>query len=231
MLKLASHPEEVAGGALMAWWDGQGAARVLAREAEAILLERLDGRRSLAAMARDGLDDEATRVLCAVAAGLHAPRPAPPPSTLVPLDAWFRALWPAQETHHGAFDDAAAAARDLLAEPREQVVLHGDLHHDNVLDGRRGWRAIDPKGLIGERGFEFANLFRNPDVDVALAPGRMGRQARIVAQAAGVETPRLLRWILAYAGLGAAWSLHSGHDADARAGLAIAQAALAELAS
>jgi streptomycin 6-kinase len=231
MLKVASHPEEVAGGALMAWWGGLGAASVLAREDYAILLERLEGPRGLAALARQGEDDAATRILCEAAAGLHAPRSTPPPPTLVPLDIWFRALWPAEATHGGVFARAAAAARELLDDPRDPVVLHGDLHHDNVLDGgARGWLAIDPKGLIGERAFEFANLFRNPDAALALAPGRMGRQAGIVAQVAGVERPRLLRWILAYAGLGAAWSLQSGHAHDAEVGLDIARAAEAELA-
>ncbi|MBV8682575.1 MAG: APH(6) family putative aminoglycoside O-phosphotransferase, partial [Caulobacteraceae bacterium] len=101
-----------------------------------------------------------------------------------------------------------------------------------VLDGGcRGWLAIDPKGLLGERAFEFANLFRNPDAALALAPGRMGRQALVVADAADAETPRLLRWILAYAGLGAAWSLQSGHQSDAKAGVDIAKVAEAELAS
>jgi streptomycin 6-kinase len=231
MLKVASHPEEVAGGALMAWWGGLGAASVLAREDYAILLERLEGPRGLAALARQGEDDAATRILCEAAAGLHAPRSTPPPPTLVPLDIWFRALWPAEATHGGVFAGAAAVARELLEDPRDPVVLHGDLHHDNVLDGgARGWLAIDPKGLIGERAFEFANLFRNPDAALALAPGRMGRQAGIVAQVAGVERPRLLRWILAYAGLGAAWSLQSGHAHDAEVGLDIARAAEAELA-
>jgi streptomycin 6-kinase len=59
----------------------------------------------------------------------------------------------------------------LLAEPREVGVLHGDLHHGNVLDfGVRGWLAIDPKGLLGERGFDFANIFTNPISQIR--PGR-----------------------------------------------------------
>jgi len=106
------------------------------------------------------------------------------------------------------------------------VVLHGDLHHDNVLDGDlRGWLAIDPKGLVGERGFEYANLFRNPDLGCALAPGRMQRRIQIVAQEAGLDFRRLLDWVVAYAGLGAAWSLEDGDDPGA--GLAIAEQAAA----
>ncbi|MGL1446712.1 aminoglycoside phosphotransferase family protein, partial [Vibrio parahaemolyticus] len=50
----------------MEWWDGEGAARVLARDATALLLERATGTASLADMARSGQDDEACRILCGV---------------------------------------------------------------------------------------------------------------------------------------------------------------------
>ncbi len=229
MLKIASHDEERNGAMLMAWYAGKGAARVLGIEHEALLLERLTGTRSLAEMARSGCDDEATRILCAAAAGLHVARDQPPPKSLVPMDVWFRALEPAAAQHGGTFAKSAVAARHLLSTPRDILVLHGDFHHDNVLDGgARGWLAIDPKGVLGERGFEFANLFRNPDAEIALAPGRMRRQARIVAEQANLESARLMQWILAYAGLGAAWSIDSGHDPAP--GLAIAELAAAELA-
>lgn len=229
ILKITDQEEELRGGALMEWFGGTGAARVIAREGPALLLARLTGNRSLSEMARTGQDDEATHVLCRTAQALHAPRPRPPPPTLVPLPVWFRALEPAAAQHGGAFAKAAAAARPLLREPQEPVILHGDFHHDNVLDGgARGWLVIDPKGLIGERGFEYANLFRNPDTAVALAPGQMRRRARIVAEEAVLEGRRLLSWVLAYAGLGAAWSLQSGDDPGP--GLAIAEEAASELA-
>lgn len=50
-----------------------------------------------------------------------------------------------------------------MADPHDVVVLHGDIHHGNVLDGgERGWRAIDPKGLLGERTFDFVNILLAP---------------------------------------------------------------------
>jgi len=53
----------------------------------------------------------------------------------------------------------------LLADQHDVGVLHGDIHHGNILDfGPRGWLTIDPKGLIGERDFDYANLFCNPDL-------------------------------------------------------------------
>jgi streptomycin 6-kinase len=214
MLKIAREEEERRGGALMAWWDGNGAAQVLAAYSEALLLERAAGPRSLAAMVAAGQDDEASRILCDVAARLHAPRPGPPPQ-LVPLTRWFEALAPAARTHGGLLAQADSVAQALLADPRDVVVLHGDIHHGNVLDGgERGWLAIDPKGLLGERTFDFVNILRNPDAAVALAPGRFDRQVEVLAATASVDRRRLLDWTLAFAGLSAAWHLAEGTPAD-----------------
>ncbi|MDB5479183.1 MAG: family putative aminoglycoside O-phosphotransferase [Caulobacteraceae bacterium] len=210
MLKIAAHPEERDGAAVMAWWDGDGAAKVLAHEGDALLMERATGEGSLSAMARDGRDFAATLILCRAAARLHAPRRQPPPPTLKPLPMWFRALEPAAAREGGLFAKSAAAARDLLASPKDVAVLHGDLHHDNVLDfGPGGWLAIDPKGLMGERGFDYANLFYNP-WPTAADPGRLQRRLALVVEAAGLEPARLLQWIVAYGGLSAAWTLESG---------------------
>ncbi|MGH9207616.1 MAG: aminoglycoside phosphotransferase family protein, partial [Acidimicrobiales bacterium] len=79
MLKVATEAEEGFGGALMAWWEGHGAARVLEMAGDAILLERAQGEGSLAAFARDGRDDETTRILCDAVAVVHAPRSRPLP--------------------------------------------------------------------------------------------------------------------------------------------------------
>jgi streptomycin 6-kinase len=229
MLKIALEAEERWGATLMAWWGGAGAARVLAHEGDALLLERAVGDGSLVEMARAGRDDEASRIICDVAARLHAPRHRPLPE-LLPLPRWFAELEPAAARHGGILRRAAATARELLAAPRDVGVLHGDLHHGNVLDaGPRGWLAIDPKRLVGERGFDFANIFCNPDPATATAPGRLSRQATVVAAAAGLDRGRLLRWILAYAGLSAAWILGDGEDPTLD--LAVARLAVAELAA
>ncbi len=203
MLKVAVDDEEKAGGALMSWWDGRGAARMLAHDADAVLLERATGG-SLAAMARDGPDEQATCIICDVVAELHAPRKAAMPP-LVPLPVWFKELEVAA-SRDGIFAAAWRVARDLLTAPADEGVLHGDIHHDNILDfGPKGWLAIDPKGLRGERGYDYANLFRNPTGGVALRPGRFERQVALVAERAGLDTTRLLQWILAVMGLSATW--------------------------
>jgi streptomycin 6-kinase len=215
MLKIAHGEEERNGAALMVWWRGDGAARVLAHDGDAILLERAVGARSLEAMARAGRDDDATRIICAATARLHAPRPEALPATLLPLTRWFRELEPAAAQFGGYVSRAVPIARELLATPRDVAVLHGDVHHGNVLEfGSRGWLAVDPKGLIGERTFDYVNLFRNPDLETATLPGRFEQRLELVTEIAGLDRVRLLQWIVAFTGLSAAWVMNDGDVPD-----------------
>ncbi len=228
ILKIALDEEETHGSAMMDWYAGYGAAKVLAHDGPALLLERLVGQRDLSKMARSGQDDEATEIICSVVAKLHAPRARMPSESLVPMRIWFRQLDPAARRYGGILTKCAIAALDLLAQPQSIVPLHGDIHHGNILDGgERGWLAIDPKGVLSERGFDYANLFRNPEACFAAETGRLQRRVEIVARSANLEPQRLLTWILAYAGLGAAWTLDSGGQDEA--GLAIASIAATAL--
>ena len=226
MLKIATVDEEVTGNAVMRWWEGDGAAQVLKHDGSALLLERARGTRSLLMMEKAGQDSEVAQILCNATARLHTPRNsiAPPVTTLTQ---WFHELEPIAGTHGGILTRCVEAARLLLQNPCEEVVLHGDIHHGNVLNfGRQGWLAIDPKGLCGERGFDYANLFTNPDLETALRPGRIAWLADIVTQESGIERARLLMWVLAWAGLSAAWAIGSGANADVL--LKVAEAVAAE---
>ena len=225
MLKLGASDDERRGSALMAWWDGEGAAPVLAHDGTALLMLRAEGRRSLAELARQD-DDAATRIICATVAELHRPRLAPPPE-LPPLDRLFAALERAAN-RDTRFTMAANVSRRLLADPREPVVLHADIHHGNILDfGAAGWLAIDPWGYAGERAYDYANVLKNPDHATRIAPGRLARQARVIAGAACLDLRRLLEWAFAHASLSVAWSIEDGRDP--RPGLAMMEVARAEL--
>jgi streptomycin 6-kinase len=226
-LKIALDAEEARGNDLMAWWGGDGAAPVLARDGDAILLERATGNLSLVEFARTGRDEEATRIICATIAKLHRPR-RDPPAALFPLDRWFADLAPAAAAHGGVLSLCAQAARNLIAAAGDVTVLHGDIHHGNILHfDSRGWLAIDPKALVGERGFDYANLFCNPDRATATDSERFARRLEVVTEAAPIERQRLLQWILAWAGLSASWLLHDGASPETQLGVAkLAAAAL-----
>lgn len=244
MIKQPVNDDEKLGCLLMQHWTGEGAAMVLAQHGDTLLLERASGPASLTSMSLQGQDDEACRILCEAAIRLHAPRGRPLPDGLLPLERWFEPLTLGGDRYGGVVARAAAIARGLLAERRDIVTLHGDLHHANVLDfGPRGWLAIDPRHLVGDRGYDFGSIFTNPDMGfpgapalaepgqaVATQPGRLARRAAVVAEAAGMERDRLLRWVLSSSSLSAVWSLDDGDDGEHPAiDLAVAEMALAEL--
>jgi streptomycin 6-kinase len=232
MLKVVTLEEARRGSDLLAWWDGEGAARVYERHGDAMLMERALSDRSLVHFATSGRDDVATHILCESVAALHTPRGKPTPE-LVSLDAWFAPLAPTARTHGGLLARAEAAARSLLAEPRDVIPLHGDIHHENVLDfGARGWLAIDPHAVLGERGFDYANIFCNPDLGdatlhVARDAARFLRRLDIVTGSSGITRRRLLQWVLAWCGLSAAWFIGDGMSAEID--LVIADLAVAEI--
>jgi streptomycin 6-kinase len=230
MLKVATAEEERKGAHLMSWYAGNGAACVLAHEGPGLLLERLSGQRSLIEMERSGRGDEATRTICEVVARLHASRDHPPPETLYPMALWFRQLEPAATRLGGVLTKSAAAASELLAVPQDVVPLHGDIHHGNILDGdERGWLAIDPKGVLGERAFDYANLFFHPEAKVAKEAGRLEQRIDVVAKNANLDPQRLLKWIVAYGGLKAVWTMEREEGGQEARELTIAQMAAAAL--
>jgi streptomycin 6-kinase len=218
MLKLAHVHEEERAADLLVALDGHGAARVLRRDGGVVLIERATGPRDLVEMVREGgaADDEATRILCSVGRRLHAETervlalPAPP--ALIDLETWFRQLFANAERLGPLHRAGASVARRLLDESHDPVVLHGDLHHANVLDfGERGWLAIDPKGLIGDAEFDVCNVLCNPH-ERALVPGRLARQFEVVVEATGFAPRRLRDWLLAWCALSSTWFLLDGDD-------------------
>lgn len=219
MLKLAASEDERRGSSIMAWWAGQGAAPVLAHADNALLMVRAEGHGAL----DEAPDAVAIPILCAAVQALHAERPDPPPTP--PLTQLFKSLLEGEEAR---LDGARGVARDLLARQEDVVVLHGDIHHFNVLDfGVEGWLAIDPWGFRGERAYDYANILRNPSLERVTEPGRFDRGRALIAEAAGLDPDRLLRWICAHAGLAAAWDLADGQDpARSYAVLALAEARL-----
>ncbi|MCA8273713.1 3'-kinase [Burkholderia sp. AU30280] len=216
MLKVATCDEERRGNALMTWWNGQGAAQVWRHDGDAVLLERAQPAPTLAGYSESGHDDDAMRIACDVVARLHAHRASAPPS-VVPLHDWFHALL-SDASSSDVLRRSATVAHQLLAGPPiDEVVLHGDIHHGNILHfGERGWLAIDPKGLRGDRAFDYANLFCNPSHDIAVDPARFERRVTLVADAAALDRRRLMQWILAWSGLSAVWLIEDGLLPDTR---------------
>jgi streptomycin 6-kinase len=232
MLKILKHDEERTGSQVLAWWNGEGAVRVLGRLDDCLLLERATGERSLAEMARGGEDDVATSILCETTLHLHRHRSAHPRPAVPTLREWFEPLRVSALATDGLLRKSLVAANHLLSTPQDEVLLHGDLHHDNVLDGRiRGWLAIDPKGLWGERTFDYVNILRNPVSFFGADPAQLSRRINVIADHASMQPVRLLQWVVAFCGLSAVWCLEDSAGVganlqEAESDLAMVESAL-----
>lgn len=204
---------EISGMDYLAWRDGSGAARLIAREDNACLLEDAGARSLEDVRATDG-EATATDVFAAVVARLHMPSPQPVPAGLVPLERHFAALvddqvsMPAEHLSNVAW--AADVARTLLANQIDVMPLHGDLHHENILvDAHGTWRAIDPHGLIGDPVYDLANFFGNPigRPDITCDKDRIGLLSASLSTALGYDGQKILRYAAAHAALSACWSI------------------------
>lgn len=211
--------------AALAAFDGHGAVRLLDHDADrgALLLELAEpGTLARALVPHD--DDAATAVAVDVLLRLHiAPVPAHGlPDLHTERQAFVRHLdlFPGDTPLPRQWVELALRLFDrLCATAGRRVVLHGDLHHDNILRGRDGWVAIDPHGWVGDPGFDVGPLLYNPDPDradaslVALVP------RRLELLVAGLDLPRerAVAWGFVAAMLSDVWNTEDGGDTTSRA--------------
>jgi streptomycin 6-kinase len=152
----------------LALWDGHGAVKLLERDdgRSAMLLERCEPGTTLAAAGAD----VALEVLIGLLPRLWV-EAGEPFHTLEDEAAWWIEYLPEQWERSGRaverrlVDFALDALRSLSASQGEQMLLHQDLHGDNVLASEREpWLVIDPKPLIGEREFAVAPIVRSAEL-------------------------------------------------------------------
>jgi streptomycin 6-kinase len=199
-------------------FGGCGCARLLAydREQGALLLERLTPGTPLTSLWPEN-DGKATAIAAEVMRSLW--RPVPPGHSFPTVARWaagFRRLRARFDGGTGPLpaslvEMAENLYAELLSSASEPVLLHGDLHHDNILAaGSSKWKAIDPKGIIGEPAYEVGALLRNPFPDLLSAhqPDRIlaGRLNRLSTDL-DLDHKRLLAWARAQAVLSAWWCL------------------------
>lgn len=196
-------------------YGGRGACHLLESDPTAgvFLTELLDPGTRLTEVYDSGDDDKATEITADVMRQLWIPLP--PDNPFPTLSRWFEGFVRLRERHSGGtgpFPVALVAqAETYLAElvPTQGtlVLLHGDLHHENILRDGMGWRAIDPKGVIGDPACECFALLANPLPHHDPDPVRcLSRRLDILASELGLERERIRRWALTQAVLSAVWT-------------------------
>ena len=199
---------------------GPGIARVLEvdEEQEIILLERIMPGSVLAELVPEQ-DERATSILVETMRNLWRPAPAEHTfPTVEQLGQGFTRLRTHYQGDYGPFPRRLVAKAERLfgelsASAPEHLLLHGDLHHENILRAGDGWRAIDAKGVVGDPAYEVGLLFYNPMPLLFHIPNQRALLARRLAQLCaelGMERERIRGWGLAQCMLSAWWSVEDG---------------------
>lgn len=166
---VASHQEnsdEWNCGSVLNAFRGEGVIRPIEYAAGAVLLPRLQPGHDLVSVCLEGRDDDATDIIASL-----VQRMSDAPRHLASVRTVDRLLSEFEQFRGGAagfipasyVDRAEALFAELCRTQRNVRLLHGDLHHYNVLfDDVAGWVVIDPWGVIGEAEFEIGAALRNP---------------------------------------------------------------------
>jgi streptomycin 6-kinase len=167
-------------------YDGRGAVRLLDHDPErwALLLERCDPGTPLV--------DDVVEPLAHVNEQLWEAPTDGPFRTLDDEITWHAGLIE-ERRRLGAVDDDVVdrvllLQRQLLDSADRHVLLHADLHCENVLLSARGWLAIDAKPLVGDPAYGLAQALANHRPTPEELPA--------IARRLGLDAERVRAWAL-----------------------------------
>lgn len=214
VLKLGlAGPELAREAECLSVFGGNGAALLLEADVDrgALLLERI--RPGSDASALD--DEQVVHSVVMIMGRLHRPLQTSFPFPSV--QDWGEAFQRLRNLYDGGtgplppelFNMAETLYAELAGSMGEMVLLHGDLHHENILaSGRQQWLAIDPQGVVGEPAYEVGAFLRNPIDALPRWPDLrrvMSRRAAMLSEAVQIDRDRLIGWGMAQAVLAGIW--------------------------
>jgi streptomycin 6-kinase len=209
---------------------GYGAVKVLSEDKGILLLERavpgvslrgvcdeaiheFSGSRPAAALPR-GRDDEAVKISCGIMQKLHQAN-IPVAHNFPHIKDWLTALDKDWNIPNHYLQKAKKLRDQLLEASKPDVLLHGDLHHDNILKNGETWVVIDPKGVIGEPAYEVAAFIRNPIPELLNhvdATTIIHNRITYFAEVLTLHSGRIIDWCFVQAVLAWVWALEDGCD-------------------
>jgi streptomycin 6-kinase len=197
-------------------YNGQGASKLIDFDSRcgAMIMERLEPGTPLAGLVNAGQDEVATTIAANLMIELW--RPAPLDNSFPTIADWSRGLSRIRGRYDGStgplpkdlVEKAESLFADLISSTRVPLLLHGDLHHYNILSAqRKPWLAIDPKGVIGDKAYELGPYLRNPSLQ---SKETLDRRVAQLADELTMDRKRILAWAFAEGVLSAWWSVEDG---------------------
>ena len=216
ILKIGFEKESIAREALaLRAFAGHGCVRLLKDDVAqgVLLLQCAMPGTNLKAMFPDQ-DKQATHIAAMVIKKLQSV-PMPVTDAFPTLADWLSVLdndWEIPRRH-------LRQARDLrdylLSSTTAPVLLHGDLHHSNIIADGTDWLAIDPKGVIGDPAYEANCFIRNPLPEIVSCP--VAQEITVTrlhdfSQLLGFDPQRMLCWCYVQSIVSACWFIQNNGD-------------------
>jgi len=235
VLKIGVPDRESASGMMaLKCFAGSGAVRLLETDEEsgAFLLDRIKPGKMLSTLEDD---DQATNIAADVMLKLWQPlEPSGLPldgeqhasglhNSFIKLTDWFAGLDRLRPTFNGGtgplpekiISRVEQTLPQLFAGSGPPRLIHGDLHHFNILSSQHGtatpgWLAIDPKGVVGPAEYEVGPFLINPMpafLNGSDPQAQSERRIAILSERLGCPRQRLQDWGLCHAVLSAWWDM------------------------
>jgi streptomycin 6-kinase len=213
-----NNSDEIKSGVILKAYVGVGTVKIYHHTDSAILMQEINPAYELADLTKSGNDNDATMIFCDVVKKLHSKRIVS--ESLLPISDLGQGFqrYKASSNRKISDDLLRKAQRiffDLEATQKNKVILHGDLHHFNILyDDVNGWLAIDPKGYIGEPEFEIAAYLKNP---IGFSKFFLDKQIikqriQIIEDQLGYDRDRMLKWAFTLTILSVIWNIEEKQD-------------------
>jgi streptomycin 6-kinase len=196
-------------------YNGDGCAKLLKLDLEngVMLLERLVPGRMLSAETDEMIVlDNYIKVWKAIR------RPLPTGGTTPLLIHWFEGLARYRSAGEGPIplehvQLAEEFFQQVLETSEGSELLHGDLHHENILySEQNGWMAIDPKGVAGDPYFDVVSFLVNQLVTKTDPKSILKLRVDTISNQLGLDRQRLLKASIALGTLYACWGVEDLAD-------------------
>jgi streptomycin 6-kinase len=198
-------------------YQGNGMARLIDADADKgiLILERVKPGDTLKTIKND---EEATLLAAEVMRKIRVPAPE---NSIFPSTAqWAKGLERLRQHYNGGTgpipERMVRKAEDLYAKLNSTVknpqLLHGDLHHDNILSAEREpWLAIDPKGLIGDPEYQVISFLMN-NLPGDHAVEIIKRRIDLFVEELDLHKDRVLAWAYSHSILSTWWCIEDHTD-------------------
>jgi streptomycin 6-kinase len=138
---------------------------------------------------------------------------APPGNHDFPLlENWFAGFQKAEKAGFAPvyIEKARRFLAELNSSPAPKTLLHGDFHHENILSAsRENFLAIDPKGIVGDIGYDLSVFLINHanwlkgETDL---PEKLKLAIQKFSEAFQIAPQNLRKWVFAHSVLSAWWT-------------------------